>query len=180
MKTFEQAISTLSDIHMHLPVLQGYAINSDKIVEIGLGTTSNAIRAFLKGCKDVASIDIDPMPEVVKDVQEYADYLGCKWEFILGDSTQLDIPECDFLFIDGEHSYSTVSKELWKHHNKVKKYIGFHDVTSYASRNQNPEETGADFIEGIVPAIFMFFEKFPYWKVDYYSPFNNGLLILAK
>lgn len=180
MKTYEQAYNTPSDIYLHLPALYGYAVDSSKVVEIGLGTTSNAIRAFLKGCKDVTSIDIDPMPNVVKDVQEYADHLGCKWEFIVGDSIQTDIPECDLLFIDGKHSYYTVIKELFKHHTKVNKFIGFHDVISYASRNESPEETGNNFIEGIVPAIFMFLEQHPEWKVDYYSPYCNGLLILAK
>lgn len=176
MKTFEQALRKPSDINEHLPTLYLYACDSDSVVEIGLGTTSNAVRAFLKGCSKVISYDIDPMPEVVKDVQIYADHLESDWEFRLGNSLSIEIPECDFLFIDGDHSYQVVKAELSLHHDKVKKYIGFHDVVSYCDRNEN----GSSGVQGIVPAIFEFMRDNPKWKVSYYSSFNNGLLILAN
>lgn len=176
MKTFEQALRTPSDINEHLPTLYLYACDCDSVVEIGLGTTSNAVRAFLKGCPKVISYDIDPMAEVVKDVQEYADHLGSNWEFRLRNSLSIEIPECDFLFIDGDHSYDIVKAELALHHIKVKQYIGFHDVVSYCDRNEN----GSSGVQGIVPAIFEFMKEHPQWKVSYYSPFNNGLLILIN
>jgi hypothetical protein len=180
MKTFEQAVITESDINQHLTVLLKYSLQSDSVVEIGLGRTSNAVRAFIKGCLNVISYDIDPMPEVVEDVRQYANHIGCYWQFRLQDSTIEPIPECDFLFIDGEHSYYAVSKELKMHSPNVRKFIGFHDVVSYANRNESPYETGSRFIEGIVPAIFEFLQDNPQWKVDYYSPLNNGLLILKN
>lgn len=180
MKTYEQAEITPSDINEHLPTLFFYADLCNSIVEIGLGRTSNAVRAFLKGCSNVISYDIDPMPEVVKDVQEYANHLGSNWEFRCQDSTLEPIPECDFLFIDGEHSYYAVSKELKMHSSNVIKFIGFHDVVSYASRNESPNQTGDNFIEGIVPAIFEFLRDNKEWEICEYSPYNNGLLILKR
>lgn len=184
MKTYGIACKTPSDINEHLPILYRYSSECQHITEFGLGRTSNAIRAFLAAKPEfgVVSYDIDSMPEVVKDVQKYADSLKVDWTFILGSTTDEDthIDETDFLFIDAKHSYYSVNRELQGHQHKVKKYIGFHDVVSYASRNEDPKQTGPDFIEGIVPAIFQFLVKYPSWKVDYYSPYNNGLLILKR
>ena len=179
MKTYEQACKKESDIYLHLPILFEYASKCQTVTEIGLGTTANSVYAFLKGCQTVTSIDIDPMPEVVREVQQYANFLGKNWTFLCKDSRIEPIEETDFLFIDGEHSYSAVLRELELHSHRVNKYIGFHDVVSYASRNENPKETGSKFIEGIVPAIFEFLALTD-WQVDYYSPYNNGLLILKK
>lgn len=180
MKTYEQACRTPSDINEHLPILYDYTLLSKCVTEIGLGTTANAVYAFLEGCKNVTSIDINPMPEVVKEVKQYADIVGSNWTFLCKDSRTEPIKETDFLFIDGEHSYNAVKRELEIHSPFVKKYIGFHDVVSYASRNENPKETGFQFIEGIVPAIFEFLSKTSKWEVHYYSPYCNGLLILKR
>lgn len=179
MRTYEQACNeTLSDIYLHLPILYQYASECDSVTEIGLGTTANSVLAFLKGCNNVTSIDIDPMPKVVASVKEYANSIGSNWNFLCKDSRLEPIERTDFLFIDGEHSYNAVKRELELHSSQVRKYIGFHDVVSYASRNENPNETGSKFIEGIVPAIFEFLVQNPKWKIDYYSPYCNGLLIL--
>lgn len=181
MRTYEQACAEnalTSDIYLHLPILYQYAKNSFRVTEIGLGTTANSILAFLKGCKNVTSIDIDPMPKVVKSVKEYAEQVGSNWTFLCKDSRTEPIEETDFLFIDGEHSYNAVKRELELHAPMVRTYIGFHDVVSFASRNENPKETGSQFIEGIVPAIFEFLRDNPWWQIDYYSPYCNGLLIL--
>lgn len=181
MRTYEQACQEnekTSDIYLHLPVLYEYAKRNFIITEIGLGTTANSVLAFLKGCKNVTSIDIDPMPNIVASVKEYADSIGSNWTFLCKDSRIEPIEETDFLFIDGEHSYNAVKRELELHGSRVRRYIGFHDVVSFASRNENPKETGSKFIEGIVPAIFEFLEENPWWEIDYYSPYCNGLLIL--
>lgn len=181
MRTYEQACNEnalTSDIYLHLPILHQYASECLSVTEIGLGTTANSVLAFLKGCKNVTSIDIDPMPKVVASVKEYAESIGSNWNFICKDSRLEPIEETDFLFIDGEHSYRAVKRELELHAPQVRRYIGFHDVVSFASRNENPNEIGSKFIEGIVPAIFEFLVQNPWWRIDYYSPYCNGLLIL--
>lgn len=180
MKNYEQSCKEYSDIYMHLPVLKQYAEDCETIIEFGLGKTANAITAFLAAKpRKVISYDIDSMPDVVKEVQEYADYLKVEWEFRNESTTKTVIEKVDFLFIDAEHSYQAVAKELQNHH-RVNKYIGFHDVISYASRNENSKDNNIGLIEGIVPAIFEFLCANPHWVVDYYSPFNNGLLILKR
>lgn len=181
MRTYEQACNEniiTSDIYLHLPTLCDYAKSCFSVTEIGLNTTANSVLAFLKGCNNVISIDIEPFPDVVASVKEYANSIGSTWTFLCKDSRVEPIEETDFLFIDGEHSYSVVKKELKLHAPQVRRYIGFHDVVSFASRNENPDETGSKFIEGIVPAIFEFLIENPWWKIDYYSPYCNGLLIL--
>lgn len=180
MKTYETACDTPSDINQHLPILKSYATLCNKVTEIGLGSTGNSVMAFIAGCKDVTSYDIEYHDQAINDAKAYSESLGHSWEFIMADSTQIEIEETDFLFIDGEHSYYSVEQELGLHHNRVRMFIGFHDVVSYASRNQSAIQTGHQFTEGIVPAIFEFLSKHPEWQVDYYAYYNHGLLILKR
>lgn len=180
MKTFETACLTPSDINQHLPILKSYSQTCNTVTEIGLGATGNSVMAFISGCAKVTSYDIEWHHKAIEEALLYAEHLGHEWAFVQDNSQTNVIQQTDFLFIDGEHSYEAVRKELDRHHSKVNKFIGFHDVVSYATRNENPAQTGSGFIEGIVPAIFEFLWTHPEWKVDYYSPFNNGLLILSK
>ena len=141
MKTFETACVIASDINEHLPILKTYSQKCNSVTEIGLGATGNSVMAFIAGCPKVTSYDIEWHHKSIEDALLYAEHLGHDWKLVQ-DNTQTNIiQQTDFLFIDGEHSYEAVREELNRHHTKVNKYIGFHDVVSYATRNENPEQT---------------------------------------
>ena len=180
MKTYTTAYNTPSDINKHLPKLRFFSEQCSHVTEIGLGATGNSVMAFIAGCKNVVSYDIEWHQQAINDATAYAKSLEHEWKFIQANSRKVEIEQTDFLFIDGEHSFQAVQDELFKHHTKVNKYIGFHDVVSYASRNENPNETGPNFVEGIIPAIFSFLQLYPEWKVAHYAYYNHGCLILEK
>ena len=59
------------------------------------------------------------------------------WDFFVADTRQLEIEETDLLFIDTWHDYLQLKKELFRHSNKVKKYIILHDTVFYGFINEN-------------------------------------------
>lgn len=180
MKTYESACLAPSDINQHLPVLLKYAQKCESITEFGLGVTGNSIMAFLKGCPKVTTYDIENHRQSIRDAEVYAASLGRSWTFKLQSSTKEVIDETDFLFIDAEHSYPAVLYELEMQHEQVKKYIGFHDVVTFGHKNEFPDKVADPAVQGILLAVFTFLKNHPQWKVSYYSPHNNGLLILEK
>lgn len=181
MRTFENAKNEPGDIYKHLPTLNEYAAKSDSVLEIGFGY-GNSTLAFIEACRFVRTIEIDRSWNLsgISNAREYAKSLNTDYDIIYGDSrsnaTLEASPDVDFLFIDGDHSYKTVKKELEMYASKARKYIGFHDIVTFGYRNMiiNP----GDDIHGINWAIEQFLETHPEWKIDYVNIFNNGLLIL--
>jgi hypothetical protein len=71
------------------------------------------------------------------------------------------------------HVYEQVKTELELHANKVRKYIVFHDTTTFA----NNGEFGG---KGIWPAIQEFIDAHTEWKLTERLTNNNGLTILTR
>lgn len=178
MKTYHDALKEESDIYKHLPVLLEYGRKCETIVEIGLREGVSTL-AFIEACpKYLQSIDIEidwgSFP--IQNLNLYAKKMGVEYHAMCGDSRNGEIIPCDMLFIDGEHTYPTVSKELELHSKRVKKYIGFHDIVTFGYRNE--VERGGK--QGINWAIEEFLEENKNWVIDYVSIFCNGLLILKN
>lgn len=148
----------LSDTIEHHGTMTRYAEKCDVIVECGVHY-GGSTRAFLKGVKGrLYSWDIERLTEV-DDIKDE------KWVFNLGDAGAADIPECDMLFIDSEHSRKQVTREL-AHHAKVRKWIMLHDTVTYMAQ--------------VVPAILHFLTEHPEWIVLEHYENNNGLTILER
>lgn len=149
------------DIEEHMPLLQDMA--SDKhVVELGVRDGSGSTTAFLRGAKKLTSYDITPLrPKHLAKL----DTGDTDWEFIVGDSLEIEVPECDLLFIDTHHVYAQLSKELTLHGNKSSRWIVMHDTETF------PE---------MVPAIDEFIDENPHWFVKEILRNNNGLTILER
>ena len=132
--------------------------------------------AFLMGKpKRMISYDINPVNwEWIKDlVKEDTDF-----QFIIGDTTKIEIEETDLLFIDTWHVYEQLKVELKLHANKASKYIILHDTTTFEFIG---ETITSDVVyDGLWPAIEEFLEENPHWELleRYYN--NNGLTILKR
>ena len=115
------------DIEEHMPLLQDMA--SDKhVVELGVRDGSGSTTAFLRGAKKLTSYDITPLrPKHLAKL----DTGDTDWEFIVGDSLEIEVPECDLLFIDTYHVADHLTKELNLHASKAMKYIIFHDTNTF-------------------------------------------------
>jgi len=180
---YEERCVISSDINELLPYLKEYADKSEVVVELGVRTCVSTYAFLASNAKMVYGYDIERQPEV-NECEVLAIESNKNWVFIEADVLKVEIPECDFLFIDTFHSKLQLEQELKLHAHKAKKYIGFHDVVTYweiaepsylsASRNL------VDGQEGLKYAIEPFLKEHPEWKIALKLDFNNGLLILEK
>jgi phospholipid N-methyltransferase len=158
-------VEPASDISEHVPVLHNLAKECDSVVELGV-RTGVSTRAFL--CLDnikVRSYDLYK-DEYVDNLFEKAKSLGRNVEYIAGNSLTIEIEPTDMMFVDTDHTYLQVTKELELHANKVKKYIAFHDTDSYASE--------------VLAAVVNFMMKNREWQFHYFTKRNNGLTVIKR
>jgi len=163
-----------TDINEHIPVLRQYAEKCNHITELGTRFGNSAV-AFMAA---------KPEKFITYDVANNSriDYLGMiakdnllNFEFILGDVLKLEIKETDLLFIDTNHHKEQCEIELKMHADKARKYIIFHDVSTFWEKGQGHESGG-----GLRYAIEPFMQTHPEWKQIYRRENNNGLLILER
>jgi hypothetical protein len=164
---------TPSDINEHLPVLEDYAKKCDTVCEMGVRKGISTWTFLNARPKKLVSYDIEYSPDLEKHKQ-YAKNDCLNYEYIIQDVLKTEIEECDFLFIDTWHTYSQLKQELMLHANKAKKYLGFHDVFAFGQTGEDGKDMG------LIPAIMEFLKDNPEWKISYYTPKNNGLLVLEK
>lgn len=174
---YESKINTISDINEHLPTLKKYADECEIIVELGVRKIVSTW-AFLSGYpKKLISVDYKHPSEYNSQdlplVESIAKENNIDFEFILSDSRKVKIPECDLLFIDTLHNYEQIKEELLVHHKKVKKYIIFHDTTTFRVVGETNEV-------GIWLGIEEFLNANTDWKIYEVFDNNNGLTIIKK
>jgi hypothetical protein len=173
----KQLIQNQSDINEHLQTLINYSKECESIIELGTGQTISTWAFLASKPKNFITVDIlHPKDRGINfdEIINEANKLNVNFKFILSDSRKIELPEHDLLFIDTLHNYDVLKEELSKHHDKVKKYIIFHDTISFG----NNDEIGYGI--GLVPAIKEFLEKNPQWKEKETYTNNNGLTILIK
>lgn len=166
-----------SDIHEHIPTLLRYARECDTIVEMGVRWIVSTWPLLAGRPKSLLSIDyIHPSKHGgnIALVEAAAEEIGVDFSFLEADTRKIDIEPCDFLFIDTQHVYEQLKEELRLHADKAKKYIGFHDTTSF---EVNGEVKGS---RGIWPAIEEFLADHSEWQIKERFTNNNGLTILER
>lgn len=186
---FESKKNSPSDINQHLDTLKKYALECDRICEMGVRTIVSTWAFLSANPKKMVSIDFynpENFGSSIKEVEEICYEYNLNFEFVLGNTLEIEIEECDLLFIDTWHDYKQLKMELQRHHSKVTKYIILHDTNSFAFVNEPFYETydsqrdKTNFPEGLVPAIEEFLFKNPDWFIYERFAHNNGLTILKK
>jgi hypothetical protein len=89
------------------------------------------------------------------------------------DTRKCTIPECDLLWIDTLHNGSQLEIELELHASKAKRFIAFHDTTTYGEKGETEEV-------GLQDAMTKYLAKHPERKVRKVYTNNNGLTIWEK
>lgn len=166
---YQEACAKDTDIHEHLPLLAQLASECQVVVELGVGWAQST-RGFLRHDVELHSYEFNPLPGVRELFQSYQN-AGRRVTLHVADTRSVEIPECDLLFVDSLHVYEQVQKELELHASKAKKYIGFHDTTTFADSG----EFGG---RGIWAAIQEFIDAHPEWQLIERRTNNNGLTIL--
>ena len=164
-KEFCSAVDTPSDINEHLQLLFDLTSICEAVVEIGVRTAVST-RAILAGMpKEYLGIDLEITREA-QDIVNIGHAAGINASLLKGNSHEVDIPECDLLFIDSDHTYNCLKVELERHGNRAKRFIAFHDTTIFASE--------------LMPAIQQFMKANPHWKLNIRKHNNNGFLVLER
>jgi hypothetical protein len=170
-KEYQDACVRVTDIHEHLPVLSDLTSQCNHVTELGVGWAQST-RAFLRHNVILHSYEYSPQPGII-DFFIDAKKSGRDITLHIDDTRKVEIEPTDLLFVDSLHIYEQVKTELELHANKAKKYIVFHDTTSYAD---NGEFGG----KGIWPAIQEFIDSHSEWQLVERRTNNNGLTVLKR
>jgi len=185
-----QLYNTKSDINEHLPTIIRYGQECDHITEMGVRSILSTWGWLASAPKKkLISYDLQNPSKWggnINDVEETAKAYGIDFEFIEADVLKIDIEETDLLFIDTWHHYNQLTAELKKHSEKVKKYICFHDTTSYehhseptTSENSYSDELIWD--KGLWDAVTEFLDtNADTWKLKERFTNNNGFTIIER
>jgi hypothetical protein len=182
-KKYEEKCRIVSDINENLPILKKYSEFSDVVIEMGVRSVVSTWALLSGKPKKMISIDLyhpshyishDPNGCEIDLVKSEAIKNGIDYTFIEGNVLEIDMPICDFLFIDTKHDYEQLKKELELHSGKVKKYIAFHDTVSFKDQGETPGDPG------IWKAIQEFLDKNIEWKMVEHATNNNGMTVIQK
>lgn len=174
-QTYDELCARPSDINEHLPTLKKYAKECEHITEMGVRWVVSTYALLMGKPKKLISYDINPIDSVPIQQMVKGD---TDFEFRVANTLDLEIEETDFLFIDTLHNYNQLKGELELHGNKARKYIAFHDTTSFEWIGESYE--GKVDEKGLWPAIEEFLEVNPHWEVHERFTNNNGLTILKR
>ena len=155
-----------SDINEHLPVIKEYASKCESIVELGVREMVSTWALLAGKPKEMLAVDIVyPKEFDVREVEEFCKEEGVDFKFTIGDSLEINIPQCDLLLIDTLHEAAQLEVELKRHANNVLKYIIFHDTVSCESE--------------LMPVINEWLKQGE-WRIKEHYLNNNGLLVCER
>jgi len=170
-KEYQDACARDTDIHEHLPIISELTSQCTHVTELGVGWAQST-RAFLRYNVELHSYEFMPQPGI-REFFEEARNAGRNVTLHVDDTRKVEIAETDLMLVDSLHIYEQVQKELELHAGKVRKYILFHDTTSFADHG----EFGG---KGIWPAVQEFIDSHPEWQLVERRTNNNGLTILKR
>lgn len=149
-----------------MSLLQAMAAECDHVVELGVRDGSGSTTAFLRGAKKLTSYDINIITtNHLGKLEALARDNAADWSFIMGDSREVTIPICDMLFIDTDHTFDQLSKELELHGDQSRKWIVLHDTWTFPKLGN---------------AITLFLASNRSWFVKEVYLNNNGLTVLER
>jgi hypothetical protein len=161
-----QPIAWLGDSPSRFDTYEKYATQVDSIVEFGVYTGLSTAAFLLGKPKKIRSYDItDVNLTVLPELYKYAKDENIDFEFIIGNSLEVEIDKTDLLFIDTVHKRKHTEAELGRHAKNVNKYIIFHDTTAWP---------------GVFEAAVDFLIKNNDWFIFEHCNKNSGLLVLKK
>ena len=163
-----------TDINEHLPKLREYAEKCKHVTEMGLRWGNSTVAFMAARPEKFISYDCQYNSRIEYLIM-MAKENDVNFHFRLDNTETVDIEETDLLFIDTNHHVEQCSVELALHHSKVRKYLIFHDTTTFWEKGQGWEQG-----HGLRYAIEPFLETHPEWIQDYRAMNNNGLLILKR
>lgn len=170
------------DMWEHFPTLRSLASQCESVVEMGVrgGCSAYALLAGLEQsqAKDKWMLYLDINPCRNEKLEELAHQSDIRIEFVQADSRQVEVPECDLLFIDTLHTYGQLSVELALHAGYANKYIVMHDVEApWGMKNEADDGSPK---EGLQAAIKDFLKDADTWRIKDWYKNCHGLCVLER
>lgn len=163
-KKVEEFSSQSCDICEHFPLMLKYGRQSEHITEMGVRDVVSTWGWLASKPKKLICYDYRRSNNI-EDAYDTAAGLGIDFAFHEADTREIEIEETDLLFIDTEHNYEQMQKELSLHGNKARKFLVFHD-TAWANEMNK--------------AIKEFMEANPHWVDEEEVTNNNGFKIIKR
>lgn len=162
------------DILEHLDTLKDLASECEHVTEMGFrwGTSFSAL--LMGKPKRAITYDLYIPPEPMAKLYLAAQREGIEAIFHQQDTLLANIEPTDLLFIDTLHTFAQLTDELKLHGNKARKYLAFHDTTSFGDKGEDGTTPG------LWQAIDDFMENNPEWKLKARYTNNNGLTVLQR
>lgn len=171
-----------SDINEHIPTIVRYGKECKHITEMGVRGIVSTWGWLHSKPETLVCYDLQD-PGIwggnLNEVRETAQANGVNFIFHQANVLEIEIEETDLLFIDTLHTYTQLSQELKLHANKARKYICFHDTTSFEFSDECGNVPGAK-NHGLWPAIEEFLQENPNWILKERYTNNNGFTILER
>jgi hypothetical protein len=169
-----------------LDLLKRYSSQCTSVTEFGVHDCTSTWALLAGRPKKLTSYDIGDtshpyygVPGAVESevnrVKEAAPSYGTEFRFVLGNSMEIEIEETEMLFIDSSHSYANLKKELSLHQGKVRRFIGFHDTTTFEVKDESGQPGG------LWPAIQELLDRPEgWWKIRERLTNYNGITVLER
>jgi hypothetical protein len=168
---YQDACSRNTDMHEHLPWISELTKECNHTTELGVGSAQST-RGFLRYAREHHSYEIEPYDFAIEYFRN-AKNAGRNVTLHTADTRKIEIAETDLMLVDSYHSYDQVKIELELHANKVRKYILFHDTTTFGDRGQGGEN-------GVWPAIQEFLDANTQWVLVERRTNNNGMTLIKR
>ena len=183
LNKYNYLCSVPSDINEHLPVIKKYAEECEHITEMGVRYVIStwallASKPKTLVCYDILTgLDMNVFNSNINELSNKAKDIDVNFSFTQADVLNIEIEETDLLLIDTYHEYNQIKQELKLHGNKARKYLIFHDTTTFGEFGETFKTPNTI---GIWPAIEEFLLENQEWKIQERLTNNNGLTILKK
>jgi len=199
-KNYEIVCRKNNDLTPYAEILAYMSSNVASVTEMGIGPKTyglNSTWGLLFGLyKSSASnkryvaydYEDNPVNDNIYIAKNLAESLGIDFNFIIGDTGDVIIENSDLLFIDTDHTYQHLMKELILHSPKINKYILIHDTSGkyghwedwpYDHERRGELRTQPEKY-GLWPCCENFLKNNPEWKLLERYEENMGLTILER
>ncbi len=142
-------------------------IDCESYTEMGINQGATLAAAVLQNLKQVRAYDIKLgwYIEAQQLFENYAHDNNIDYKVFEMDTLKCVIEPTDVLYIDTQHRYDHLTKELHLHANKVNKYIIFHDTHT---------------MTGLKRAVNEYVNKTPHWSIVTDCMENVGFMTIAR
>jgi hypothetical protein len=199
-KNYEIVCNKQNDLTPYAEILHYMSKHVSSVTEMGIGPLHyglNSTWALLSGLhlssgnnKKYVAYDYqdNPVNHYIYTAKSIAESLKINFDFIIGDTGEVVIESSDLLFIDTDHTYQHLMKELTLHSPKINKYILIHDTSGkyghwedwpYDHERRGELQTQPEKY-GLWPCCKDFLKDNKEWKLLTRYEENNGLTILER